>query len=296
MYKTPQAEKLTNILKNITTELIENNKEKNIYEERVNKIKKAFSYIETQMDQYVSKFSFDENCKNNKINSLIFSATSLQNDDTQGEIKLEKEDEALKKDSKNEETFTFLSTLGAKDIQLRQKEFEEILNLIEKEFDIEILEKIEDSLIKKKEKQKEIELKNAAEDFKEKSKEKNLGFSRYVSIRRISFNEDNNFLNANKKQTPEKIKNLEEESKSQDQQPLNKAETKVKLCEIEKKIRNYLTFFQKENFFKKKSFLTFIEEDNFISNSSKKFINPKHSIISCFFDEEICLQSAKKKE
>ena len=65
MYKTPQAEKLTNILKNITCELIENNNSKNIYEDRVIKIKKAFSYIDAQMDLYVSKFDFNENGKIN---------------------------------------------------------------------------------------------------------------------------------------------------------------------------------------------------------------------------------------
>ena len=70
MYKHPKAENLTNILKNINTELIENNTG-DIYEERLNKIKKAFCYIETQMNLYVSKFTFDENGKNKKINKFI---------------------------------------------------------------------------------------------------------------------------------------------------------------------------------------------------------------------------------
>ena len=76
MNKITQTEKLSNILKNIGYELTENSNIKNQIEERITKIKKAFSYIEKQMNQYVSKFSFDvknlENGKYLNLNKIIF--------------------------------------------------------------------------------------------------------------------------------------------------------------------------------------------------------------------------------
>ena len=61
-----QTEKLSNILKDINKEIFEEDNNSKYFEnneERLNRIKKVFDYIEKQMNQYVSNFSFDENSK-----------------------------------------------------------------------------------------------------------------------------------------------------------------------------------------------------------------------------------------
>jgi hypothetical protein len=64
MNHVSQTQNLSEILKNILSEIQENNVIKNNHEERLNKILKAFSYIDRQMNKYVSNFAFDENSKN----------------------------------------------------------------------------------------------------------------------------------------------------------------------------------------------------------------------------------------
>ena len=289
MYKTSQTEKLTSMLQNIFAELTENNSNKN-FEERVNKIRKAFCSIETQMNLYVSKFSFDENTKN------------LQNDETHTDIKTEKVEEFngnlirnSSETSENEEMFSFLSLLGKKDIEYRKKEFEEILGFIENEFDLEILEKIEESLSRKKAKKNEFNLEKAKEEFNGTSKE-NFGYQKYISVKKVKFCGEN-FFKANKKEIPENTKFPEDEVKEDfalNNYQLNKETTKTKLFEVEKKIRDYLITFQRESFFKKKIFTDFVEEENNLILTTRKNVNQNPSIIKSFFEEEAILTAKKR--
>ena len=63
MNQVSQTKKLSDILSKILKEIQENNFTKNNFEERLKKISKAFSYIERQMNKYVSNFADDERCK-----------------------------------------------------------------------------------------------------------------------------------------------------------------------------------------------------------------------------------------
>lgn len=254
-----------------------------------------------------------------KLNFIIIAFTqNFPNCEEENKDKLEKFSDKLISNlnfdengkHKDNEILSFLKIVDPKDFEVRKKEFEEILKYIEGEFDIEIYEKIEDSLEKKKYQKEETEIKKAKEENKEElsieEKSKEFQFNKFISIRKITFNkedlnedlyENDDLLKANKKQIPEKINNLDEdykeEMKKYNLKPLNKDQTNIKLCNIEKKIINYLSFFQKENFFKKIIFTKFINEENSLNLSRKKITQP--SIIKCFFEEEAVLLSAKKR-
>lgn len=76
MNRTSLTEKLSRILFDIVVELSEKTETTDIkekkenfkifsnLEQRVNRIKKAFCFVEKEINRYVSKFSLDENCKN----------------------------------------------------------------------------------------------------------------------------------------------------------------------------------------------------------------------------------------
>jgi hypothetical protein len=213
---------------------------------------------------------------------------------------LEKEfdiEDLSRKFSENEEIYSFLNLLGKKDIELRKKEFEVILNLIEKEFDIDSLEKIEDNLNNKKEKKFNLIDKKLLNENKENNCNKN-NYQKYVSVKKINFCEDNyNYLLANKKKFGQESISLEDNKEEENKDDFNnfqldKSLTKNKLYNIENKIKNYLLCFQKENFFKKKIFMNFVEEDPLIKSRKNMHANP--SIIKCFFEEEAVI-SAKKR-